>query len=240
MNAREMHYDFKQKLNKIDSQKFRDLIVPEIDWKLNEAQELFVKITAQPKLRKSLGFEITQRSIDDISTIVVNQKMANGQALTDFGDNSYISSLPNDYWFFVNAKVLASKGTCTSKVLDTRPIQHDDNAHDSAFDKSSFRWKVANIRFIKEGIRVFTDGDFTPSKIAIDYLIRPRIIHNAQDWEGGTYNPLDGGAALSGTQSSELPVGVHRDIVDLAVLITAGDLGLNTYGIRKDKEIVKT
>jgi hypothetical protein len=39
MTAREMHYDFKQKLNKIDSQKHRNLKVPEIDWKLNEAQE---------------------------------------------------------------------------------------------------------------------------------------------------------------------------------------------------------
>lgn len=240
MNAREMHYDFKQKLNKIDSNKFRDLVVPEIDWKLNEAQELFVKITAQPKLRKSLGFEVTQRTIDDISTIVINQTVANGQSLTDFGDNSLQSSLPDDYWFFVNAKVLATKGTCTDQLLDTRPIQHDDNAHASPFDRSSFRWKVANIRFIKEGIRVFTDGDFIPSKIILDYLRKPRIIHNAQDWEGGSYDPLDGGATLSGTQSSELPVGVHRDIVDLAVLITAGDLGLNAYPIRKDKENIKT
>ena len=62
MNAREMHYDFKQKLNKIDSQKYRNLLVPEIDWKLNEAQEVFVKIIAEPRLRSQLGFEINQRN----------------------------------------------------------------------------------------------------------------------------------------------------------------------------------
>ena len=37
MNIREMHYDFKKKFNKIDSQKNRNLLVPEIDWSLNEA-----------------------------------------------------------------------------------------------------------------------------------------------------------------------------------------------------------
>ena len=78
MNAREMHYDFKQKLNKIDSQKYRDLIVPEIDWKLNEAQEVFVKVIAQPRLQSQLGFEINQRTINDIRTIVIDQKPVDG------------------------------------------------------------------------------------------------------------------------------------------------------------------
>ena len=52
------------KILKIDSQKYRNLIVPEIDWKLNEAQEAFVKIIAEPRLKSQLGFEINQRTID--------------------------------------------------------------------------------------------------------------------------------------------------------------------------------
>ena len=43
MLIEDMHYDFKQKINKIDSQKYRNLRIPEIDWKLNEAQEIFIK-----------------------------------------------------------------------------------------------------------------------------------------------------------------------------------------------------
>ena len=38
MNISEMHYDFKKKLNKVDSEQNRNLLVPEIDWALNEAQ----------------------------------------------------------------------------------------------------------------------------------------------------------------------------------------------------------
>jgi len=229
-----MHYDFKQKLNKIDSQKYRDLLVPEIDWKLNEAQEIFVKIVAQPRLSKKYGFETNQRTIDDIRTIVINQPDSGGQTLTSFSTSSFTCTLPEDYWFFANGKVLATKSPCPAKFLNTREIQHDDNAHTSAFDKSSFEWEVANIRFISTGIRVFSDGTFTPSKLVMDYLKKPRFMHCAQDFDGGTYNTMEG-VALTGTVNCELPEGVHREIVDLAVLITTGDLGLSTYNFRKDK-----
>lgn len=234
MTAREMHYDFKQKLNKIDSQKNRNLKVPEIDWKLNEAQEVFVKIVAQPRVGKDLGFEVNQRTIDDIRTIVVNQKLDNAVALSQFDDSSFIGTLPDDYWFYANSKIVATKGTCENKLLNGREVQHDDEADLSVFDRSSFEWRVANIRFIREGIRVFTDGSFTPSKIILNYLLRPRKIHNAQDWIGGTYNDING-VPLSGTVACELPEGVHRDIVDLAVFITSGDLNLNSYQFQRNK-----
>ena len=46
-----MHYDFKKKLNKIDSQQKKNLLIPEIDWTLNEAQNLYVDIIAQPRFK---------------------------------------------------------------------------------------------------------------------------------------------------------------------------------------------
>ncbi len=58
MNIKEMHYDFKQKLNKIDSQQYRNLRVPEIDWKINEAYEVFVKSIAEPRVNNHLGFDV--------------------------------------------------------------------------------------------------------------------------------------------------------------------------------------
>ena len=44
MNIREMHYDVKKKINKLDSQQNRNLLIPEIDWALNEAMSLFIKM----------------------------------------------------------------------------------------------------------------------------------------------------------------------------------------------------
>lgn len=234
MTAREMHYDFKQKLNKIDSQKYRDLLVPEIDWKINEAQELFVKIVAEPRIQRKLGFEVNQRTIDDIRTLVITQKPEEGIELTAFDDSSFTGTLPTDYWFLIKSYVIASKANCLNKRLEAREIQHDDIDDASPFDVSSFEWRVCNIRYYNGGIKVSTDGTFTPTKLVLDYIKRPRIIHNAQDFGTGSYVTI-GGQTLSGTQSCELPEGVHREIIDLAVAITAGDLDLSNYQMKLNK-----
>lgn len=236
MNAREMHYDFKQKLNKIDSQKYRNLLVPEIDWKLNEAQEVFVKIIAEPRLRNQLGFEVNQRTIDDIRTIVINQSFSGGTCITPtvYDDSSFLIALPSNYWFHVASKIYATKGNCENVLLKATPVEHDDESEVSFFDRSSFEWRRSNYRFIDTGIRAFTDGTFTITKYCLDYLKQPRRIHNAQDYQGATYTTLDG-VVLTGTQSCELPVMVHKEIVDLAVLITAGDLSLPDYQFKLNK-----
>lgn len=236
MNAREMHYDFKQKLNKIDSQKYRGLKVPEIDWKLNEAQDIFIKAVAEPRLASQLGFEKNQRTISDIRTIVVNQVRANNNCITPivFDDSSFIAALPDNFWFSIASVVFASKGKCLSKRMKVTERQHDDEHELSPFDRSSFEWREVNVRFITEGIRIFTDGIFTIDSICLDYIKVPRRIHNAQDYVGGTYTALDG-TALVGSQSSELPVKVHSEVVDLAVLITSGDLSLPDYQLKSNK-----
>ena len=64
MNIKEMHYDFKKKLNKIDSQQYKNLLVPEIDWTLNEAAEIFVKDIIKA------GIENGQTSIDDVRALI--------------------------------------------------------------------------------------------------------------------------------------------------------------------------
>lgn len=234
MNPREMHYDFKQKLNRIDSQKFRDLKVPEIDWKLNEAQEVFVKIIAEPRFKKEYGFESNTRTINDIRTIVVDQTPVTGIVATLFDSKSYIVALPTDYWYLIGCKVLATKGNCTNVQLKTTEAEHDDETELSVFDRSSFEWRKTNIRFNKDGLRVFTDGTFIVNKVLFEYIKTLSLIHNAQDYPGGTYNTL-GGVALTGTAPCILPIGTHREIVDLAVLITAGDLSLPDYQLKYNK-----
>ena len=69
MSIKRMHYDVKVKLNKVDSQQFRGLLIPEIDWALNEALGIFIKRIAEPRKIQQpfdFGFEKNQRYIDDI------------------------------------------------------------------------------------------------------------------------------------------------------------------------------
>lgn len=234
MTIGEMHYDFKYKFNKIDSQKSRNFNVPEIDWQLNEAIEIFVKVIAQPMLAGKFGFEISQRTIDDIRTIVVDQKPEEGIIPTKYDDTSFIIGLPSNYWFYANSNIYLKKDKCEKKARKVILVQHDDNSETSVFNKSNFLWSEVNIRFNKNGIRIFTDGSFDITKVCLEYLEQPKRVHNAVAWRGGSYKLLDG-TVLSGTQDCNLPPKVHGEIVDLAVLIASGNLGQQDYAFKKSK-----
>lgn len=232
MTIEEMEYDFKVRLNAIDSQKYIGLKIPEIDRALNEARDILVKLVAQPRLRSEVGFEVNQRIIDDIRTTVVDQKIADAQIFSLYDSNKYIASLPTDYWFYTKSDVFADKLTCTDKKLKVVIVQHDDD-EEAYFTSSSFEWRRVNISFNKDGILAYTDSTFVPKKIRLSYIKKSLFMHNAKDFEGGSYNTLSG-ITLTGKQDCDLPFGVHSEIVDIAVLIQTGNLILN-YQVKKDK-----
>lgn len=236
MNAREMHYDFKQKLNKIDSQKYRDLQVPEIDWKLNEAQEVFVKTIAEPRFAKAIGFESSQRNIDDLRAIVVDQSKERntGSVPTKYGEVTYLVTIPDEYWYHVKSRAYGSKGTCKNRLLYTKVRQHDDEHEVSPFDRSNFEWQEVNMEFNEDGLVVFTDGTFSIDYFCLSYIKKLPAIQNAQDYEGGTYEALNGNV-YTGFANCILHSKTHRDIVDLAVLITTGDLQIPDYATKANK-----
>lgn len=225
MTIKDMHYDFKKKLNKIDSQQNKNLLIPEIDWVLNEAQEIFVKIVAFPKVYQYLGFEIGQRTIDDIKTIVEPE--------TCIDVNNNIVTLPGNYWFYLKGNVIMTKGKCSDVKGSLVIRQHNDDFELSPFDDSSFEWRTVNGVFDKNGIKLFTT-DFTVTKLCISFLRKLKYIHNAEEFRGGQYN-LPSGQVLSGSSNCELPEHTHREIVDIAVLITTGELQIPDYQIKQSK-----
>lgn len=227
-----MQYDVKVKLNKVDSQQFRNLKVPEIDWALNEAQDVIIKTRAEPRQKNGFGFEVNQRSIDDIRNIVVNNLTP--LSATSVNSSSYKVDLPNDYMFFLSGYAEITKEQCTVKSR-LYVKQHDDEHEESNFDKSSFEWREVNMRFYQDGIRIFTDGTFIVDSICeFNYIRKPAYMHNAADYVGGTYN-LPDGTVLTGTQDCELAEHIHREIVDLAVLILSGQMQHPDYELKLAK-----
>lgn len=225
MTIKDMHYDFKKKLNKVDSQNFRNLLIPEIDWTLNEAYELFVKMVSQPRVRNTLGFETSQRTIDDIRTIVESNKC--------LPVVNNIVSLPIDYMFYIKGNVKISKNECKNQKGKLYIRQHDDDFEDSYFDKSSFEWRTVNGVFIKDGIEVFSE-DFKVDELCISYIRKLKYIHNAEEFKNGQYR-LPSGIILSGSQNCELPEHTHKEIVDIAVMIVTGELQIPDYEIKRNK-----
>lgn len=231
MTTKEMHYDFKKKLNKIDSQQNKNFLIPEIDWTLNEAHELFVKLIAKPRMRNHLGFETSQRSIDDIRTLVVRPESDPNASISVINN---IVTLPSNYWHFIKADVTMIKDKCTSRKATFIPREHDDEFEESTFDNSSFKWKTVNGVFFENGIKLFDDGTFTNQTFNITYIKELPYIHNAEDFRNGQYK-LPSGLLLTGTVDSPLPRHTHREIVDLAVLIATGEIQAADYQIKLQK-----
>ena len=232
MDIKEMQYDIKFKFNKVDSEQYKNFKIPEIDWAINEAEEIFVKSIAEPRTSNYLGFETSQRTIDDIRTIVVNDASI---VPTKIDNETYKVELPQDYMFYISANVIISKANCSDRVARAILRQHDDRFESSPFDTSSFEWKEVNIRFYEDGIKLFTDGTFEIKEVKLNYIRKRKYIHNAQDYlPTGSYK-LPSGTLLTGTQNCELPEHTHREIVDIAVLILANNLDLPSYQLKQAK-----
>src|SRR6187402_995104 len=232
MDIKGMEYDFKQKLNKVDSQQYRNLRIPEIDWSMNEAIEIFIKSIAEPRQNNFLGFETSQRTIDDLRTIVINDFVLSP---TLEADGSYYVEIPEDYMFYISANVTIDKLNCGPKTARAIVRQHDDRFQDSPFDKSSYEWGEVNIRFYEKGIKIFTDSTFTVQQLRLNYIRKHLYVHNTQDFLPTQSYTLPDGTVLTGTQNCELPEHTHREIVDIAVLITTGNLQMPDYQIKQAK-----
>lgn len=137
--------------------------------------------------------------------------------------------------FYVSANLIISRPNCQDRVARAYVRQHDDRFETSPFDDSSFEWKEVNIRFYDGGIKVFTDGTFEVKSFKLNYIRKHAYIHNAQAFLSGSYKMPGTGIILTGTQDCELPDHTHREIVDIAVLVTSGDLASPDYQLKQAK-----
>jgi len=228
-----MHYEFKLKLNKVDSMDYNNFLAPEIDWYLNESQEVFIKQRYGNKNNHGTGFEVTQKRTDDLRNLVVKDLiLAANPSSSD--PSVYECVLPNDYMFSVRNVANGVKGVCEGK-LNCIQTQHDDlnDTLKNPFYAPSFEWREVPIVFGTSGagsadadkIFVYSDGSFSITSINIDYLRRPARIAYPSGIAGGQYMlPDSAGTIINTDQNCELARHTHKEIVDLAVQIVAGDI----------------
>lgn len=225
MNIKEMHYDFKRKFNKIDSQQNRNFLVPEIDQYLNEAEDIFKKTIAQPRFRTKLGFESSQRNIDSLRSIVVTN-------CYDIEDD-LLCVLPDDYQYYIRGRVTLNKAGCSNRVAPLRIMEHDDTFEEDIYSKSSFEWKRMNGLFNSDGIQLHTDRTFTINTVCITYIRKTQFMHNAEAFRAGGYDLF--GVTLTGFSDCELPENTHREIVDIAVMLAAGEVQTSDFQLKLNK-----
>lgn len=222
MFIKDIHYDFNKKLNKIDSQQFRNLLIPEKDWVLNEAKEIFIKNQINQNGVNNVGIGINLRNIRTLVKEGIELSVINNLCV-----------LPVDYFYYLKAVVEVSKNSCLNKTARVLIKQHDDEFEESPFDKSDFEWREVNGLFNEGGLQLFAE-DFEINLCKLSYISASKYMHNAEDFNSGAYN-LPSGEILTGKQECDLPDYTHREIVDIAVLIATGELQIPDYEVKMNK-----
>lgn len=205
MTVSEMHNAFRQHIDKSTSLVGSvDFLPEEIDFQLNEAQDIFVKQRMFGTNYKQLGFEQSEKRIDDLRTLLVQSDKINlTQSL--IGNNVKecslpINSLTSPYLFYINSSVYNSSDT----QFQTGGVMQEAYINDYIKD-------FINNPYIRRPLAVIIGGsigfihsdEFIPIKCDITYIKRPKTLTINTP---GTYE----------TNTSELALHTHREIVVIA------------------------
>ncbi len=201
-----MHYAFNQGLQRVNANAYDTFLTEEIDLWLNRAQERFVKQRAhQTGDIKRVGFEGSQKRLDDIRALVV-------QNFEDFWIPETTpqwlqADLPADYLFLVNLRADVHFSRCSDVTAADAtmevPVRIVDNAevhslNRNPFAKSSIDSPLATLS--EDDIMVYQDAkSFILKGIKVDYIRKPKDVD------------------LSLSQDCELAEHTHQEIVDIAV-----------------------
>ena len=177
-SIKEMHYQFKLKLEKVDSATNINYIVPEIDWRLKRAEAKFVKERVSQSNPFSKGtYEFNNKVIDDLKTLFTSVDIAD---ITSLDNNNYVD-LPSDYYYYIDCKATCTKGDIT-KVI---PCQVRNNTEEiMVFNSTSFEWEELNVIFLNKQLVFITDGTFNITSITLKYVKVPVLLHNAETHYG--------------------------------------------------------
>jgi len=135
MTTPEFHFDFNFKMDKVATSTKEDFSIAEVDWLLNEAQNLIIKKYYTGKNGSFTAFETTQKRNDDLSSLVVKYPDQPEIAPIKLDNSVYeipLKDLTYNYWFFIRGTIkvinIAEKGNCV-KTASLKLITHDDLNH---------------------------------------------------------------------------------------------------------------
>lgn len=129
MQAKEMHIEVSQSLQKIAANKTRKLHPEEIDWLLNKNIERYIRSKVKPKKDGSGGFEIDQHDTDAIRALLRTRVPIDAYKVST-DTRRYACALPGDYSYLISDLSLiktACEGdidtTISSKYLLVIPVK---------------------------------------------------------------------------------------------------------------------
>lgn len=236
-----MHIAVQQGLQRMGSYDFGDLLGQEIDLQLNRMQERFVKQKFDVSNSDPLGFQETQKRLDDLRTLIreqtYNQVVPSGNLgenpdyntlIVDEGQKWYVrfpdgAGQTDEYLFLINAriKVKVDENCPDSSATETpiRLIKRDvlPRMLRHPFGKSTFINPIGAI--LDDKLYIYGDGQMVVQEVYIDFIKKPRDVVY-----GPGHTP-----PVNNTSDSELPDHTHNEIVDMTVRHMAALLQAPNY-----------
>lgn len=195
---------FKQGLDKFDSLNYPDFEIDQIEFLLNQAQDVFVKQRYGSTNVKRESFEQTQKRTEDLKNIVVNQIIT---PLANASDNintySRFVTLPTDHWFIIQELTDISYLNCNNQTITdrvfTEAIQHNDY---SKIINNPFAQPNENkvLRLMENGrVELIPASNVTITNYRLRYIKKPIRI------------------SVTNSVDCELSEHTHQEIVNIAV-----------------------
>jgi len=205
----------KERLNKLDSQDYDNILCFQVVEAFNKAQVEWSRRQLHGINAKREGDEQSTRRKDDLQVLLVET-----DPILSEEDIYYSGPIPENYLQWKRLDVNACKGCCDNRRM-TVYLAAEENLNQLLRDKlkqPSFQWAETFATLTDDKFRVYTNKDFEVSDVSLTYYRQPRKIQVK-----GCTDPYTG---LDSTQEilCEFKDDIVELIIDEAVSILAGDI----------------
>ena len=163
------------------------------------------------------GDEGSQRRIDDLNILLVEQQLAGSQNASYFESNE----LPDNYLEYKRLSTQAKGDCCKDPYSMTVYLVEEANIDLILRDplkKPDFEWAETIATFIGNTVRIYRDTDFSIVRPTLTYYRKPITIQVA-----GCINPQDGSDSTVDVEC-EFRDDIVELIIDEAASLIAGDI----------------
>lgn len=214
MKAEIVKLEIKQRLNKLDSNDYDNLMCWEIRDAYNKAQLEFTRRNLHGGNQYREGAEQSTTRVDDFQTLITSINMS--------GQNNVLyyetEDLPSNFLRHSRISATAGNDCCPQKRI-TVTLKEDSNVDVLLEDDTinpNFKWSSTFATYSGDKVRVYTDDKFVIQSVELSYYRKPREISfdNCEDINGN----------LRGNVDPELKDDLVHLIINEAADILARDL----------------
>lgn len=229
MSIQELVYKFKLEYDKLDSNDYPKVEIPQIILFLNKSQRITVEKAYNPD-DNGKGFETDQLSIDDLEAIHIKNNPLLAYTLTGSNPNEYsidLSQLTYEYLHLTRSYSYGKNDVCGTQIL--KNIQYTHNELNEVLTdpnrNPNFYWQEIPIVISQNKVFGYTDGTFSLTTGKLEYLRVP----TQMDMAG--YTHFDG--TPSTNVDCEFPDYMQERILSLALMIAKGVVS-DQFGVQKN------